>query len=83
MASRYYATHRIATGDPYGEGIVMDRETGIAVAVCPHRHRSRRYGKILADGQRRRVNAGTFAQRCAEKMLQRFLRARSEESDNA
>lgn len=78
---RYYATHRIATGDPYGEGIVMDRTTGRAVCVCKHRHRSRRYGKRGADGQRRYVNAGVFAQRCAEKMLGRILRARSEESD--
>lgn len=72
-AGRYVAWHRVWTGKAnVARAHVLDTQTGKIVASCPHEHRSRRFG-WTADG-RKRISCAAYAQRCADKLLKRFLR---------
>ena len=57
------ATHRIFTGRAVARGYLLDSITGKIIWSCPHFHKS----LIHLGGK----NAGTFAQRCAEKELRK------------
>ncbi len=67
--SRFYATTRQATGDPYRfHAYVRDRETGRVVQSCEHDHRTTRDRKT---GHMRTGQGARAAEACAQKMLRR------------
>lgn len=67
---RYFTWTRLFTGKPVVRAYVRDRVTGAVVVACEHEHRSR-----WRDGVY--FNAGFYAERCAEKLLRRFLKAKA------